>query len=278
MMDVIRVLKNQETFAIAEAKKQGREYKGYHGLFASHPDNDTRLKEVLSQATIYQQHNGEDKRQAYLDSINGMTFGDSEQQGIRSENNFYHLPMQFAVTFPVNWQIKNNPDSVQAISPRGEAYIEMTATDLNRRLSPKDFIKQRLKITKLKSGRSLSANGLSGYSGIIEQQGKTGRISVIFLKQQVFIFFATTKDVNTFAKYDIHFLSTAKGFHALRQDEVKLAKAKRIDVVKVGRKDSYPKWAKHSRISNSPLQQLQLLNADYPNGQLKPGQLAKRVK
>jgi predicted Zn-dependent protease len=140
MIDVIRVLKNQEIFAAAEAKKIGKEAKGYHGLFASHPDNDTRLKEVVAKANRYitQQRNRD--QHAYFMNINGMTFGDSEKQGIRSGNNFYHLAMGFALSFPKQWHINNNPASLHAIAPNGDAAIQVTVTDINKKLSPKQFV------------------------------------------------------------------------------------------------------------------------------------------
>lgn len=50
MFKVIRVLKNQEEFEKKLAKKEDREPRIYHGVFSTHPDNDTRLKEVVNAA------------------------------------------------------------------------------------------------------------------------------------------------------------------------------------------------------------------------------------
>ena len=47
MYDVLSVLKDQEIYAKAVAKKRGQEPSTYHGVFASHPSNDKRLKEIL---------------------------------------------------------------------------------------------------------------------------------------------------------------------------------------------------------------------------------------
>ena len=44
MIKVIGVLKNQELFDAELAKAEGREPRSYHGVFASHPDADTRLQ------------------------------------------------------------------------------------------------------------------------------------------------------------------------------------------------------------------------------------------
>jgi predicted Zn-dependent protease len=278
MIDVIRVLKDQETFSVIEAQKQGREAKGYHGLFASHPDNDTRLHEIVAGADQYASaQQTKIGRSEYLTHINGLIFGDSEAQGIRSDRHFYHLAMNFAVEFPVDWQINNNPDSLQSISPNGEAFVEMRATDLNRKLTPREFIAQRLKIAKLKSGESLNANGLDGYTGIFANQEKLARVAVVYLRDQAFVFFGSVKNNKIFSQFDVDFVTTAKSLHALTADEIALAKALKLDVVTIGKADNYMAWAKDSRISNSPIEQLRLLNGDYPAGELDVGELAKRV-
>jgi len=279
MLDVIRVLKDQEIFAADQAKKQGREVKGYHGLFASHPDNDTRLHEAVASADKYaQSQDGKTARPEYFQQIDGMTFGDSEKQGIRSEHHFYHREMGFAVDFPVSWQINNNPNSLQAIAFQGQAIIEMGVADINRKLTPKAFIKERLNINKLKSGENLNAHDLDGYTGLLDIEGKAARVAVIYLRDRAFIFFASVKINKNFSQFDHDFIATANSFHALTKDEFELAKALKLDIVTVTKKDNYATWAKQTRITNSPLQQLRLLNGDYPATELKSGQQAKRVK
>lgn len=279
MIEVIGVLKDQATFAEAEAKKQGQEYQGYHGLFASHPDNDTRLQEVVKAADKYKTTVREDEgTERYLQRIDGMVFGDSESQGIRSGRNFYHGEMQFALSFPLNWHIQNNPTSLQAVAPQGAAIIQMGVSDINRKQTPAEFIRDRLNIKDLKNGEPLSSNGLQGYTGQAVAEGKPVRVAVMYLRDQAFIFIAATKASGDFNKFDPAFRETVMSFHAMREDEKHLAKAQRIEVIKVGSNDSYSSWAAKTRISNSPIQQLRLLNGDYPNGELKPGQLAKRVR
>ncbi len=50
MIDVVRLLKNQEMFEVARAREENRKPSIYHGVFASHPDNDQRLSEVVKAA------------------------------------------------------------------------------------------------------------------------------------------------------------------------------------------------------------------------------------
>ena len=50
MIDVVRLLKNQELFEVQRAREENRKPRVYHGVFASHPDNDLRLTEVVKAA------------------------------------------------------------------------------------------------------------------------------------------------------------------------------------------------------------------------------------
>ncbi|MDQ7072443.1 MAG: hypothetical protein Q9N32_01240 [Gammaproteobacteria bacterium] len=239
---------------------------GYHGLFASHPDNDTRLQGVVAEAEKYtSSKTGLINRKDYLEHIDGMVFGDSEEQGIRSGHNFYHLAMDFAVSFLRDGKLIIGRVVCKPFAG-GKAFIEMGVDDINRKLSPREFIKQRLKIKKIRAGRALNVNNLKGYTGLFDVKGLPARVSVIFRDKQAFIFFATVKKQQDFNHFDKDFINTAISFHRLRKDEKPLAKAKRIEIVTVTKQDSYKKWAANSRITNSPEAQLRLLNGDYPNG------------
>ncbi len=75
MIDVVRVLKAQEEFNKLQARRNGRQPSSYHGVFATHPDNDTRLKKVINAAsgiksagTIGANHD------RYLQQINGLKY------------------------------------------------------------------------------------------------------------------------------------------------------------------------------------------------------------
>ena len=48
MINVISTLKDQDTFERERARLEGRDPRLYHGVFASHPDNDTRLQEAVA--------------------------------------------------------------------------------------------------------------------------------------------------------------------------------------------------------------------------------------
>ncbi|MEE9551515.1 MAG: M48 family metalloprotease, partial [Gammaproteobacteria bacterium] len=97
MLRVIRVLKNQELFETQLAKAEGREPRIYHGLFSTHPDNDTRLQGVIAHAGKFQKtQSSYTGREGFMEKIDGMVFGDNTREGILRGLKFYHPDLGFA--------------------------------------------------------------------------------------------------------------------------------------------------------------------------------------
>ena len=283
IIEVIGVLKDQETFDKDLAKIEGREPRAYHGLFATHPRNDTRLQEVVGKANaLARADTSLVNRDEYLSKIEGMTFGDSEAQGIRRDSSFYHASLGFALDFPKGWKVDNQPQSIIAQAPQGAAVIQLAAEDINKRIDANEFIKTRLKVKSLKQGRALSSHGLDGYTGITRGNTPFGqrdiRISVIYLGDKAYTFFATTKQAGAIDTFDEAFLTTVESFHRLSDEERPLAKALSIQIITAKEGDTYAGFAKQARIPNYAESQLRLMNGQYPQGEPVPGQRIKIVK
>ncbi len=283
MLTVIGVLKEQEQFAHQQARAEGRDYQGYHGLFATHPDHDTRLQEVVNAARLIQTSETSDSeaRATYLAKIDGMVFGDSAHQGIRRGNHFHHAPMGFSLTLPEGWSIKNLPDRIIAIAPAGKAQLQIEVEDINKRISPREFIHQRLGLKHLQQGRKITANGLDGYSGLTplrtQAGNRTGRVSVVYLDQQAYIFTGAAVDESIAARVDEQFLDTARSLHRITTAERKLAQPLRLQIATARRNTNYMKLAAESPIDSYAEAYLRLLNGHYPTGQLQAGTLYKIV-
>ena len=75
MIDVVGVLKAQEEFDKFQARKEGRQPRAYHGVFASHPDNDSRLQKIIAEAGKYKQGATRDAgHDRYLNMISGIKY------------------------------------------------------------------------------------------------------------------------------------------------------------------------------------------------------------
>ena len=102
MIEVVKVLKNQEVFARDQAAKRGQPVpeSSYHGVFDSHPDNDRRLQEVIGPASALTGGRQEVNREVFLQHLEGLPFGDSAATGVRRGQHFYHAELGIALDFP----------------------------------------------------------------------------------------------------------------------------------------------------------------------------------
>lgn len=118
MLEVVRVLKNQELFDQQVAQRENREPSAWHGLFSTHPDNDTRLREVISAAEHLRVPDAaQTGHDSFLQALDGLTFGPGEDEGIVRDHHFYHKKLDLALSFPEGWHIDNQAERIIATSP-----------------------------------------------------------------------------------------------------------------------------------------------------------------
>jgi predicted Zn-dependent protease len=282
MLDVIRVLKNQEVYEREQAQAEGRQPRIYHGVFSTHPDSDTRLQEVIDTAKTLNETGavnfvGSDE---YMSLIDEMVFGDSPHEGILRGRDFFHEALGFSMRFPEKWNVTNLPDRILLTTVDGKALMQISAEDINKKLSPRNFMIQRMGLNNLENEYPLNINGLAAHTGISVISNKQGsiptRFTVIYFQQRAYIIAGMAK--NGLANYDKTILDTAKSFHALTDDEELLAKPLRIDVIQANDKTRFSRLAKQSPLESHAESQLRLLNAKYPTGEVEKGSPIKVIK
>jgi predicted Zn-dependent protease len=283
MLKVVSVLKNQEAFEVSIAKKEGRQPNVYHGLFSTHPDNDARFREVVDAAKKYKT-DGTSRigRDSYLLRLDGLTFGDSEREGVVRGNHFYHKDLDFSLSFPPGWEINNQTSRVTATPKADDGLVQMTMATLDRQLAPKQFLQQQLKSSKLWRGQTFTANGLQGYTAITVGDTPYGRRQIryviVYRGNEVYIFAGTARATDPAGKYDADIVATAKSFHPLTEAERKLATGKKLDIIRAPKGATWSSLAQRSPITHYAEEQLRLLNDQYPAGEPVESEMLKIVR
>jgi predicted Zn-dependent protease len=284
MIDVVRLLKNQELFEVQLARRENRDPRVYHGVFSTHPDNDTRLKEVVSAAG--KMSGGEPKsdgRELYLQKITGLPVGPSRAQGVARGSRFYHADMGFTVAFPTGWNIQNSPTKVLAVTPLKDAFLELTAMPAPPGVGPREFLGRNLSGTTLVESEPLQVNGLPGYTVLAREVslpwGNRGpaRYAVVYFNNLAYVFRGATRLNSAMSASDPLFLSSIKTFRRLKDNEFAVAEPDRIKVLKAGPQTRIEELARSSPIRQYPAERLRLLNDLYPDKEPTPGQLLKVV-
>ncbi len=110
MIAVVKVLKNQEDFARAEAQARGRRWRRAATTACSTPTRTTIPACVRSSPPPRRWPPGRARwGETYLKMIDGMPFGDSAEAGVRRGQRFYHVGLDFTLAFPQGWELINHP-------------------------------------------------------------------------------------------------------------------------------------------------------------------------
>jgi len=281
MMQVITVLKNQEQFDKQRAEAEGREPNSYHGVFATHPKNDKRLKEVIESVGDSSKDNVKVNQQQYLKQLDGMVFGKNSNDGIVHNNTFYHADLGIAVSFPENWDIKNLADRVIASEKNNQASIQLLTLELDEYVSAQEFIEENKALKNLSDEKEINIEGIKGYSAIATIKTEYGkqraRIVVMQIVRQAYIFIGAAKKEDDLTSFDELIIETARSLHKLTTAENKQAGALHIALIKNNTK-TFKSLSEHSALTDYAEETLRLLNGMYPEGEPLKGQWLKVIE
>jgi predicted Zn-dependent protease len=287
MIDVISTLKDQDLFERERARLENRQPRLYHGVFASHPDNDTRLQQAVAGAVSIESRAAGDivNSEEFLTAISGLPVGSSRRQGMVRDNRFYHADYQLTMAFPKGWQVVNEPQQILAIGPNREHFMEIKAqappSDIT---DPREFALRGLANRRLDRPESLEINGLHAWTAIVHGdaspygQSTNVRYIIIYYNSLMWVFKGASRSGTVAPSGDPLFLSTANTFRRLRANEFQLADPYRLHIVRAVEGDTIEELAKNSAIQKYPVQQLRLFNDLYPDREPTPGTWIKVVE
>ncbi|MGB5133338.1 MAG: M48 family metalloprotease [Steroidobacteraceae bacterium] len=287
MIGVLSSLKDQETFERERARIEKREPHIYHGTFASHPDNDTRLQQAVATAVSVETKPAGDTSNAegFLKEISGLPVGSSRRQGMVRDNRLYHADYQLTMAFPKGWQVVNEPEQILAIGPNKEHVMELRAQPPPSDVTdPRDFAMRGLANRRLERPESLEINGLHAWTAVVRGdpspygQSTNVRYIIIYYDNLMWIFKGASRSGTVTPSGDPFFLSAAQTFRRMRTGEFPLAEPYRLRIVKAVDGDTIEELAKNSAIQKYPVQQLRLFNDLYPKGEPAPGSWIKVVE
>ncbi|MCZ6488141.1 MAG: M48 family metalloprotease [Gammaproteobacteria bacterium] len=277
MLKVIGVLKDQELYEIARAKKENRQPNIYHGVFSTHPENDDRLKTVIRAAkNLSVVEYREDNQAGYLELIDRMTWGQNPDQGVILENRFMHADLGFALEFPAGWKIENRPDILVARSTENSAQVQLRLVSLQEKETLAGLLKRLTKNSKLaveQQDYGSTARTTATVAGV----GQPARVSAIKLDQKQVLFIAGTSVRDQFEVTNAQLLKINASFTRLSPEQIKDIKTPILKIVPVKPGDSFTSIASQSAINTDAEDTLRLLNRAFPEGSIDTYESVKTI-
>jgi predicted Zn-dependent protease len=192
LLEMLGTMKDLETLQKERAAQQGAPRRSYHGIFASHPRNDMRLRSAVSKAKTNESAAPRDSGEARFRQITeGLVWGENFKEKEPNQERYSDMKLMVRFDFPDGWTHTRN---IQARTVTGEA--EDGAAHLSMKplartpQTPEEYLYNYLDVSQLRDGREISPARLKGFTGIIpgEGGGPDRRIAVVYYKLNAYLF------------------------------------------------------------------------------------------
>ncbi|MCR9106679.1 MAG: M48 family metalloprotease [Gammaproteobacteria bacterium] len=275
LLEVIGVLKNHQQYQRLQARAAGRERATYHGLFATHPRNDKRLRTVIQAASELDLDTyiedptipGQFKRH-----IDGMVWGDSIR-GERAENRFYHNTLDFTFELPPGWSVETTASDITARAPDNSARVVLTLRARDREYSPRALLQGNAR-GELSKESKLELAEIEGYTAVATSGERSKRLAVI---DHGSFSYLLEGEAAQFESADPQLLAIIESFRPIFASEKKVGQGQFIRYIQVPRGATMASIAAQLSIPDAE-NQIRLINGFYPRGEPRTGDWIKIIE
>lgn len=277
MIDVVSILKNQEDFNRRVSGDSG----SYHGLFATHPRNDTRLQEAIG--SVGELANIEEvlsDNSEFREHINGLAFGLNSGASESSTQGRYYQPLLgYTIQFPDDWEITETTTTTVTAELSDKGVIRLEARRLRTNVEPGVYLSEVLGITDLQKSEAFTENQLIGHTGLSASElGQYERVGVIYFGSRAFVLRGQIIDAEDVEAMDEAILRSLRSFRAIQRNELMEGNELRIKYVQASEFFDFAVVGRSSKIGDYPEERLRLLNGYYPRGTPEASEWVKLVE
>lgn len=253
-------------------------------IMATHPRTAERIEQAVSLAAedgvSAKRLGGEE----YLNTINGMIFGDDLEQGLVRDSAFIHPGLGIRFEVPTGFVLINMPTKVVAKKGDDAAIIFDMASpeEVRKATGLKDYV-QRIwaKGVRLNNVERIRINAMDAVTavGAINTQGGRRDLRLVAIQgegNQVFrLLFISTPQLTS--ALNIPFRHTTYSFTRLSEAEIADAKPYRIRLHTIQAGDSAKTLAEKLPMTRFRAEWFEALNAIAPNDALQVGETIKLI-
>jgi predicted Zn-dependent protease len=247
---------------------------------SSHPDPGNRIQAVEQMVAATPQNfaNLKVAGDEFLRQIDGLVYGADPRLGFFRDQQFLHPDLEFKLTFPTGWETQNASDAVTAVSPNGDAMVQLRAAEGSAAQASSRFLSQdgltpgassssaihgNRAVTSEFSAQVSETESLRGVVAFIEYGGVTWGILGYSLADR-------------FTTYRPGLVATIGSFERLTDPVALAAQPMRLEVEHAARAMSLQQF-NTTMPSGISLAELAVINGLYESSQLRAGQAVKRV-
>lgn len=239
-------------------------------IMATHPRTQERVQQARVQAGAQNVVGGVVGRDPYLQTANGMLYGDDPEQGIVDDRRFVHPVLRFEFTVPQDFLIRNGQTQVAAIHP-SQSLVLFDMSRTPRRVSMANYLRHEWgRGAQLSGLESLRIDGADAATAATRLSSNAGPRDVrpVAIRgdgDSVFRFLFVTPP-NLTARYAEDFRRTTYSFRRLSEAEASAIQGRRLVVVPVHPQDTVASLSRTMPFGRFNEQAFRILN------DLRPGE------
>ncbi|GHA11885.1 hypothetical protein GCM10008090_22110 [Arenicella chitinivorans] len=250
----------------------------HHGLAASHPRNDKRIREAIEDASILPPGEGYIGREEYRAAIDGLVYGPNYRRNAPSGMKRYSNPtLGITFVYPETWSFKLKGSKVvlKDAEKTAQMTIEIEPTP-DRKLSSEEAIKLKYPegLVDLQKVHPDSERDL-GTVGARPAQ----RVALIMVARNTYHFLGIAKNNQINADQDRAFVDIIRSFRPMTPKDRTADHVKEVYFERLEPGETFESMAKGAGLDdvNAELE-LRVLNGYYPDGEAEPGTWIKKLR
>ena len=274
MLSVIGVLKDQEQYRRVQAKASGKPSGTYHGLYASHPRNDLRLRTVIRAANdldIEEMPENPEIPGEYRRQTEGLVYGASAAAQ-SDPNRFYHNKLNFTFAHPPGWTVQQGSREIVAASADSTRTltIGLARIDASQDTEASLIAGAQGEVSEIEA---LEQYGLNGATAVASSGSQSVRLAVIDHNYR----FLFEGEAANLVEADAEFRTIIDSFRPLTAKEKVTGTSHTLHYIQVPRGATFVSLASSVKLPDAE-NQLRLINGYYPTGEPRTGDWVKVIR
>jgi len=251
-------------------------------IMATHPRTKERVEQAMKVAATAHPQSPRIARDAYLDNIDGMLFGDDPAQGVVRGRLFQHPGLRFQFRVPEGFRIVNGETRIAARNDSGAMILFDTARIKGNRNMAAYLQDEWTPETPLRDVQTIVINGAEAATGWVRgqdrQKGVIDLRGVAIRRDATSVYrFLFVNPANQTQQLSRPFRETTYSFRTLSREEAAKIQALRLLVIPARPGDTVHALAKNLPYDHYNDAWFRLLNDMKPGEGLHPGQRLKVV-
>ncbi len=246
-------------------------------MMATHPSTPERVAQAVVEAQKFSAPGvGETDRDAYLNAVDGIAYGDNPAQGLVRGTRFLHPKLGFAFEAPDGFTLENQSAALIGVGEGGAQALRLDSIALSPSTSLEDELASGwIDGVKTSSIETLQGGDYPMAIAIAQGDQWSFRLGAVRVGDRVFRLIFAAHSLTP--AVDARFRAAIRSFHRLRPEEEAEAQALRLRVVAAQAGDTTASMAQRMSPDERAVGQFLVLNGLDREGPLVAGQRYKII-